>query len=269
MNVAKMILISKVMTEPLFTAPGSRDPGSWSGVFLSQDSYLELSRLADNYFGLMSRRPLKFSYMLITRDQEHITKGVGKYASLKVDRLVYDPDSGILSALVAMKNNFTCNQIPHIILSGSGSGSGSASGIAGSADADKIISSVVASANINKVKSLPIPIKVHGKIGIMTGERAHETSSQGRDRARDKSPTCVAQVLPQVQVNPDRVPDSADTMKISIDTGNKSGQATGALYNGETVFSGPRGGRYILKNGRKKYLKEDETPQSSVSIRLL
>jgi hypothetical protein len=204
--------------------------------------------------------------MLITRDQEHITKGVGKHASLKVDRLVYDPDSGILSALVAMKNNFTCNQIPHIILSGSGAGTDSAS----SADADKIISSVVASANINKVKTLPIPIKVHGKIGIMTGgqvERAHETSSQGRDRSREKRDTCVELALPQV--SPDRVPDSADTMKISIDTGNKSGQTTGALYNGETVFSGPRGGRYILKNGRKKYLKEDETPQSSVSIRLL
>ncbi len=86
-----MMLISNVMTEPLFTR-SVVNSGSCSGVFISQSSYLELTRLADNYFGLVTHQQPKFSYMLITRDQEHIWKGIGKHASLKVSELLYDAE---------------------------------------------------------------------------------------------------------------------------------------------------------------------------------
>ena len=112
--------MSRLVFEPIHLDPYV---DAFNGAFLGQESYMELLRLSDTYFDFlqMSTRDRKLpcsrnSYLLISRAKKHLWKGAGKKVSLVVDRLLYNRTYGILVALVQMKNNFTCNNIPHIVI---------------------------------------------------------------------------------------------------------------------------------------------------------
>lgn len=138
------------------------DEKSFSGAFLAEKSYMELLSLADTYFELNMRTASRVlpccnnSYLLISRDQDKIFKGIGKKVSLQITGLLCDIGMGYLVAIVQMKNNFTSNRVPHIVLAKKHTLSNYSIGTA-----------VAGSRGV--LERLYIPVKIHGKIGIMSG----------------------------------------------------------------------------------------------------
>ena len=249
----------------------------FNAVFIDQESYIKLLNICDGYFGLdMIKKNRKLpcqlnSYMLLSREQKDIAKGVGKNVSLNVDRVLYNSEYGILSALVQMKSNFTCNKVPHIIL----------------AKNKNISSNSVASRIINGdttgYETLYAPIKIKGKVGIITNS-SEETleninivdgipvQSTRNIVTRPEALYTVEQPPPpsnilsfdQFKKQSKELRNREDeTMKITLSSGKD--EATGETYQGEPVMKGPRGGKYILKNGKKKWVPKNlESERSDV-----
>ena len=258
------------MTSPIFDLSllPSNFTTCFNAVFIDQESYLKLLNICDGYFGLdMTKRNRKLpcqlnSYMLLSREQKDLTKGLGKNVSLNVDKVLYR--HGVLSALVQMKNNFTCNTVPHIILA---------------KDSTTITNNAHASYTVNnditQAEILYKPIKVKGKIGIVTdsseeslldvnyvdGIKIQSTSSiVSRPEAmytveQPPPPSNIlsfAEFKKQSQIQKTK---EDETMKFTLSKG--ADEATGETYQGETVMKGPRGGKYIIKDGKKKWVPKN------------
>jgi hypothetical protein len=74
-------------------------------------------------------------------------------------------------------------------------------------------------------------------------------------------PEVVYAVEQPLDEPPSSVNDKKDVMEITL---NKSGPtATGGTYLGEPIIKGPRGGCYIIKDGKKKYVPANATGGSS------
>ena len=53
-----------------------------------------------------------------------------------------------------------------------------------------------------------------------------------------------------------QLPESGDTVNCE-DSGNEEEEPLNEVYKGFPVLKGPRGGKYILKNGKKVYIKDE------------
>lgn len=261
---------------------------AFSAAFLDQQSYIELLRIADSLFGLnMTSRdrilPCQInSYMVISRtppqDTRYLWKGVGKKVSIAIDAMIYNEQYGVLAAIVRMKNNFTCNRNPHIVL-------GKSEGV------NNILVSQVLDGNVpdnsaSRVVRLNSPYRVHGKIGVIlgSGEERINIDTKMVDGIPMRSTQNVVtrpEVVYTVEQPPPSPPpntgkkfvtfeqfkqgrprpkpsnDKDDIMEITLEDKSKSGDgvvATGETYQGEPVMQGPRGGKFITKDGKKKYV---------------
>ena len=274
----------------------------FSAAFLSQQSYVELLRTADSFFDLhMTTRnrilPCQVnSYMLIARTPprayRYLWKGTGRKVSLSIDRLLYNSNYGILVGLVQLKTNFTCNNIPHIVLA-------KREGVNNSL-VSRVIENYAKTELPSQIETLYSPFKVHGKIGVMIGSIEEDSiatiigdTGTGTGTSTGTS-TYVAppEVMFSVEQSPPfplpshELPQSStilsfddfkthahvhyaqedDQMKITVKGGDV---ATGEKWQGEMVMKGPRGGKFIIKDGKKKYvpvIKEDGDDVYNVNI---
>jgi hypothetical protein len=273
--------------ESVFVNP---EDDAFNGVFLGQDSYKLLLQLSDTYFNLDMYSPkrklpcLRNSYMIISRSHHQLLHGIGKKACLTVDKLIYNEHFGVLVALVYMRNNFTCNQIPHIVI----------------AKRDQNIHNAIISRIIDgecsdefpsQVEQLCEPIKVRGRIGIMIGSdeiiqsdikyvdgvEVQETQKfvqrpevafsveaplPSKDKDNFISFNQFKQKARQHPINVES--EENETMKITIEPGSGRAAritgdpvATGEYFKGEPIMKGPRGGTFITKDGKKIYTKEN------------
>jgi hypothetical protein len=239
----------------------------FNAVFIDQESYLKLLNVCDGYFGLnMTKRHRQLpcqlnSYMLLSREQKDLTKGLSKNVTLNVDRVLYR--HGVLSALVQMKNNFTCNTVPHIILAKDPM-------LSNNAHASYIVNDDISQAEI-----LYTPVKIKGKIGIIIdsseeilqdvnyvdGLKVQSTNSivtrpEAMYTVEQPPPPnnilSFAQFKKQSQLQRNK---EDETMKFTLSKGKD--EATGETYQGEQVMKGPRGGKYIMKDGKKKRIPKN------------
>ena len=252
----------------------------FNAVFIDQESYIKLLNICDGYFGLdLIKKNRKLpcqlnSYMLLSREQKDLAKGIGKNVSLNVDKVLYNPEYGILSALVQMKNNFTCNKVPHIILAKSNN-------ISSNAVASRIIND-----STNGSETLYVPIKIKGKVGVITNSpeetleninivdgipvqstRNIVTRPEALYTVEQPPPSSNILSFDQFKKQSRELRNREETMKITLASGSSVGldEATGETYQGEQVMKGPRGGKYILKNGKKKWVPKNlESERSDV-----
>lgn len=268
------------------------EPGSpaFSGVFLTQGSYVELLKLADTYFPeLRMSSPdrqipcLRNSYMLMTRSPHNLFRGINRKASLTIDRLIYNAHFGVLAAGVHMRSNVTDNRVPHVLL----------------AKRDDNVNNATIGRVINGECSEEFPsveeylfssVKVHGKIGVMIGPdeipqaevkyvdgvkmlQTHEYVDRPEVSITVEAPPPASikrspmmsfdQFKQHARNNP--VPTSEDTMKITLERSGPGGSKrlaepvhTGEYHKGEPVMKGPRGGKFIMKDGKKVYVKDKD-----------
>ncbi len=286
------------ITKPTLMFEPARIPEGcdvFTGVFITQDSYKELLTLVDSYFPLnmlSHERKLpcaKHSYMLITKSREHskLWFNVNKKASLTINKLIYDEQYGIVSALVYLKHNFTCNKIPHIVLAKKNH--------INRATVNSIINNP---SQTSYVVHLDPPFRAHGCIGVLAGsgeesdlsvmsgdvlmQRGHDIVARPETTLSVENPDPDQSMiisLDEYKQNQDVIhvreeqADQGTDMKITLTVPtstaasaqkSKEAIATGEVYKGCSVMKGPRGGKFIMKDGKKVYcngaLDDSKTP---------
>lgn len=253
--------------------------GGFSAAFLGQKSYIELLRIADSFFSLnmtTSNRQLpsqQNSYMVMARsppqDVDCLWKGVGRKIALTVDSMLYNSQYGVLVALVRMKCNFTCNEHPHIVLAKS-------EGVN-----NALVSRVVDDMHEESRKEqLYVPHRVHGKIGIIFGSGEEQITPDIKiidnlevrtthnvvtrpevvyavERPLSPKPCSKFVSFDQFKkISRDHPLSNDDVMEITLEDKDGQGEAvpTGEIYQSEQVMKGPRGGKFVIKDGKKKYV---------------
>ena len=280
-----MSTISTLMFKPSSIPEGC---DVFTGVFIMQNSYKELLALVDSYFSLnmlstCRKIPCaKHSYMLISKSTEYkkLWYNVGKKASLTINKLVYNEQYGVVIALVYLKNNFTCNKISHIVLAKNNN--------INRATVNSIINNP---SSTSYVVQLDQPFKAHGCIGVLSGSgEESDLSIMSGDMLIHKTPNIVARPETTLSVeNPDPdqntvlsmdeyklkqdtihlkpciKPTSDDNMKITLDASQEA-IPTMEIYKGCNVMKGPRGGKFIIKEGKKIYCNvvTDDTKKSAL-----
>jgi hypothetical protein len=261
---------------------------AFSASFLDQKSYIELLRISDSFFDLkMTTRERALpcqqnSYMVLVRspprEPRYLWKGIGRKVSLTVNAVVYNERYGVLVALVQLKNNYTCNHPPHIVL-------------AKRAGVNNILVSNVIDDAASRMEMLYSPYRVHGKIGVIFGSGeetitpALETKMvDGLEVRTTNNVVTRPEVLMTVEQPPptslepkfvsydqfrvsaaaDRAKGGDEVMEITLDKKSGGERATGETYQGEAVMEGPRGGKYIMKDGKKKYVPGGKAGKSEL-----
>lgn len=275
------------------------EPGThaFSGVFLTQSSYVALLKLADTYFpdlrmsSVDRQLPcLRNSYMLMTRSQRNMFRGINRKASLTIDRLIYNAHFGVLAAGVQMRNNVTDNDVPHVLLAKRDNN-------VNNATVGRVINGECCEEFPSIEEYLISPFKVHGKIGVMVGsdetpqaeikyiggvkmQQTHEYVDRPEVSITVEAPPPATikrspmmsfdQFKQHARDNP--VPTSNDTMQITLEKSSgpsrKASQEpvhTGEYYKGEPVMKGPRGGKFIIKDEKKIYVKDKDIGSGSGS----
>jgi hypothetical protein len=259
---------------------------AFSAAFLDQQSYIELLRIADTYFSLnMTTRDRKLpcqknSYMVISRyppqDKSYLWKGIGRKVSLTVTDVMYNERYGVLAALVQMKNNFTCNKQPHIVLA-------KREGV-NNVLVSRVVDGSIPEGYETKVEKLYSSHRAHGKIGVIV-DSAEETLNPDMQIVNGIAIRKTHDIVsrPEVVYTVEQPPPPClnkfvsfdqfkkmgqqrrderkrpagyddDVMEITLEAKDDGVRATGETYQGEPVMKGPRGGQYIIKDGKKKYV---------------
>ena len=228
-----------------FINPPDDTPGSFSGVFLHETSYCELLDVAEKYYGDITLPLRKNCYMLITRDKSKMYTHVGTNVSLFIHALCLNEERGYLVGLVQLKNNFTDNIVPHIIIA-------KQSGL--------LCCQIKSDCITGKRVPLPVPIKVSGKIGVMT-DSIEETPVV----RRIESNLYVERYIPPPQLpqpiagSPQCYPPPHGYPSPYIGATATAAAAAppepAVTPEGDKIYRGPRGGNYILKDGKRVYLK--------------
>src|SRR3989344_1321094 len=93
----------------------------FTALFIHQDCYTKLLELCNNYFNTHLLDPAKrelplpaSTYLLLDRKPNF--KHIGKHCKIMVSGLIYNRRFNILVATVKLRKNFTCNNMPHIVL---------------------------------------------------------------------------------------------------------------------------------------------------------
>ena len=247
----------------------------FNGIFIDQDSYINLLRICDKYFDLdmtSSNRKLpcqRHSYMLLSKNSRDLIKGVGKNASINVKSIFYSSQYNVLACIVQMKNNFTCNKIPHVIL----------------AKGSNVKNNALASSIVNElngtIEDLYTPIKIRGRIGlcintleeilddisIVNGISVQESNNivtrpEAMFTVEHPPPPSTVRSVKQFKESQLDCEDE-DKMKITLSKGETE---TGETYQGEPVIKGPRGGKYIIKEGKKKWVHKKLDGQEKADV---
>ena len=230
---------------------------TFTGVFLTQECYRDLLALADSYYGLgmlSSQRKLPcatYSYMLVSKGHAGAWLNVGLKVSLVIDRLMYHEKHGVVAAIVQLKKNFTCNGTPHIILA-------KRHGLTSATAHNIVHMACTQDSGAATFVTLERPYRAHGRIGTLVGSNEEESAFEVVDRPE------VAHSVELARPRPPAPPQPAETMEIIVgttsstrsDTKKSEPVSTGEFYKGCPVMKGPRGGKYITKDGKKVYIKE-------------
>jgi hypothetical protein len=250
------------------------------------DQYLPLNMLT-------SERKLpwvKHCYMLITKDYDKLWFNVGKKASLTITQLIYDTNRGILAALVYLKHNFTCNKTPHIILAHRAHGDidfdsshivrleqpFKAHGRIGVlAVADNVVTRPETTLSVeNPDPDLDISLSsqpqaehksqaLHEPQAELQSEPRHKSQPQHEPQHEPQHRSQAPHIDRSQSQHSQHIPSSTDEeMQITITSSKSKSKPksepkepipTGEVYKGCAVMKGPRGGKFIMKEGKKIY----------------
>jgi len=151
--------------------------------------------------------------------------GLGKSVNLKITSLGFCKSSLTVIALVALKNNFTDKQVPHIVISGNRS-----SAYEFNLDDFKLI-------------SLHAPYTVHGKLGMMPDAVDGPSSHASHSSQTHASQTHTVN-KPELTLSVDNSPPPGSDEKEEF-------------YMGHKIHKGVRGGKYYYSSdGTRRYLTE-------------
>jgi len=210
------------------------------------------------------------------QDTSYLWKGIGRKVALTVTDIMYNERYGVLAALVQTKKNFTCNKQPHIVLA-------KRDGV-NNVLVSRVVDGSIPEGYETKVEKLYAPHRVHGKIGIIV-DSAEETLNPDMQIVNGIAIRKTQDIVsrPEVVYTVEQPPppslnkfvsfdqfkkmgqqrrdekkrpnrDDDDVMEITLEAKDDVVRATGETYQGEPVMKGPRGGQYIIKDGKKKYV---------------
>lgn len=258
------------------TALISKSHGSdgFTGVFISSESYSQLLDIVDIYFGLGMKTDtcqyplLEHCYMLIRNNTpsstSNIPSALGKKVKMQVSHLIHNEKYGVVAAHVVLKNNFTCNHIPHIVITKRDSLSNST--------VKRIINGELDYKHPSISKKLHAPYTLHGAIGVMFNsdlekEPLSSTKIITDETGYDEHHTGRVVVRPELTITVDNYPPPKEDQKYVTfeelkNDGKNETEPSKEYYQGCLVQKGARGGKYIVKDGKKKYLTKAEKVES-------
>jgi hypothetical protein len=235
----------------------------FNAVFLTQASYMNLLQLVNvsvngydfNGFNFNIQQ-LPYSYMYISRNPSRFRIGLGKSVNLKITNLGFCKSSLTVIALVALKNNFTDKQVPHIVISGN--------------------RSAAYEFNLDDFKLIPLhaPYTVHGKLGIMPdGVDSSQSNIKPHFNPQNQphfNPQNQPHFNPQNQphFNPQNQPQNQTVNKpeltLTVDNSPPPGSdEKEEFYMGHKIHKGERGGKYYFtSDGLKRYLTKQAIANS-------
>lgn len=241
---------------------------SFNAAFINSDSYSKLLDLVDIYYGLGMKTdtapyPLReHCYLLISRNKYKLSYLLGRKIRLKVTHIFYNKHYGLLAAKVKMNNNFTCNKTPHLIIAKDPRLSNKT--IA------KIVNGEMDYAHPCLISKLQAPCTLHGQIGVLFNSDFEVEPNEGckiTDRSDGIKHINREVDLPELTITVDNFPPPMPEKKFvtlkncddnlqspdNINENNNEHEQD-EMYQGCLVKKGPRGGKYYIKDGKKRYL---------------
>uniref|UniRef100_A0A6C0J656 Uncharacterized protein n=1 Tax=viral metagenome TaxID=1070528 RepID=A0A6C0J656_9ZZZZ len=265
---------------------------SFSGAIVDSDSYTQLLDLVDMYYGLGMKTnicpyPLQeYTYMLISKDNRYFHKLLGKQVKLRISHLYYNSYYGVLAAKVILKNNFTSNKTPHIV-------------IAKKTELNNSVIKQIIDGELDYKypcikKKLHAEYTLHGKIGVLCNsdlendivvEEIHEEKNNtvhysGKKVYKPELTVAVECFPPPIKDKKylsihDLKNNKITPFVMSETESNESNESvsdddniittSADIFQGCQIEQGPRGGKYIMKDGRKKYIKDGDLSVSKTS----
>lgn len=220
----------------------------FSAAFITRKSMSELADVVNIFFD----HTIPFSnniYMLITRNHSKLGHLIGQKVALKISKLFYDPEEGYIVAEAFIKNNFTCSKIPHLVVATTGK-------LSRSEISDHLCSKRGENATI-----LEEMYSVQGRIGVMYNTEL--------EKVKEIKNTQQIVLEENIMIRHTGKKVSKPELSITVDSADLPGTVVEKgpeMYDGCIVNKGPRGGKYIIKNGKKKYIKGGEGSSVSESV---
>jgi hypothetical protein len=184
---------------------------------------------------------------------------LGKSVNLKITSLGFCKSSLTVIALVALKNNFTDKQVPHIVISGNRSS--------------------VYEFNLADFKliTLHAPYTVHGKLGIMPDAVDSSSHPYHPHKTNPSHAYSYLQPQPQLQLQLQLQPQHQPQHQLQLQTVNKpeltlsvdnspppGSDEKEEFYMGHKIHKGVRGGKYYFSSdGSKRYYLTEKAIASS------
>jgi len=261
----------------------------FNGAFIDSNSYSQLLDLVDIYFGLGMKTdscPYKLKehcYMLISRQDRKLYRLLGKNVGLKISHIIHNEHYGVLVAKVILRTNFTCNNTPHIVIAKRRNLNHSV--------IRKIVDGEMDYKHPCIIKKLHAPCSLHGVVGVLcnsdleddiiSGQVVNGAYHTGQKVSRPELTATVDNFPPPEmkkkylsltdlktkKIDPLYQPEYTDS-NYNSNSDNEYEENKPEYYQGCLVEQGPRGGKYIIKDGKKKYIKDEDMKEADAKGKL-
>ena len=240
---------------------------------VAENDYINLLKTSEKYFNLnltnktyqRSIEIQNFIYLLYKfihknvgfnpKEDKNTIDILGKEFVIKINKLIYNPNLKTLFALVNLKNNWTCCEIPHIMISQNNNTFMDESSIIIDIDIVLNLKLCLFNSNIELYKAAPQQImqqkeeihktqqnkeeihKSQQKQMQQQKEEIHKTHTQNKEEQKQQ---------PKVIYKPLKPKSIEDDDEIIILP----------KINSETIYTGRNGAQYKIINGKKRYIQK-------------
>lgn len=239
---------------------------------VAENDYINLLKTSEKYFNLnLTNRTYQrsieiqnFIYLLYKfihknvgfnpKEDKNTIDILGKEFVIKINKLIYNPNLQTLFALVNLKNNWTCCEIPHIMISQNNNTFIDESSIIIDIDIVLNLKLCLFNSNIELYKAAPQQImqqkeeihktqqnkeeihKSQQKQMQQQKEEIHKTHTQNKEE--QKQPKVIYKPL-----KPKSIEDDDEIIILP-------------KINSETIYTGRNGAQYKIINGKKRYIQK-------------
>lgn len=239
---------------------------------VAENDYINLLKTSEKYFNLnLTNRTYQrsieiqnFIYLLYKfihknvgfnpKEDKNTIDILGKEFVIKINKLIYNPNLQTLFALVNLKNNWTCCEIPHIMISQNNNTFIDESSIIIDIDIVLNLKLCLFNSNIELYKAAPQQI-------MQQNEEIH-TTQQNKEEIHKSQQTQMKQQKEEIHKSQKNKEEQKQQPKViykplkpkSIEDDDEI--IILPKINSETIYTGRNGAQYKIVNGKKRYIQK-------------
>jgi len=239
---------------------------------VAENDYINLLKTSEKYFNLnLTNRTYQrsieiqnFIYLLYKfihknvgfnpKEDKNTIDILGKEFVIKINKLIYNPNLQTLFALVNLKNNWTCCEIPHIMISHNNNTFIDESSIIIDIDIVLNLKLCLFNSNFELYKAAPQQI-------MQQNEEIH-TTQQNKEEIHKSQQTQMKQQKEEIHKSQKNKEEQKQQPKViykplkpkSIEDDDEI--IILPKINSETIYTGRNGAQYKIVNGKKRYIQK-------------